>query len=166
VSARLLIRPAAPDDRPRLRLAIVELQEYEHTLHPTRLVGESVADAYLDWMLHKVKAGGAVLVAEDRGHFAGFVAGWMEQAGNIGETADSNRFGLISDICVLPAFRGQRIATRRLDAIGQFLSRTGITRLRVNVLAVNGSARASYENAGFAPYEIFYEKLIETGSSE
>jgi ribosomal protein S18 acetylase RimI-like enzyme len=56
-----------------------------------------------------------VLIAETQGIFVGFAAGWVEQDDNIAETADSNRFGYISDICVMPAYRGQRIALRLLD---------------------------------------------------
>jgi ribosomal protein S18 acetylase RimI-like enzyme len=164
VTAPLIIRPAVPADRPQLRAAIVELQDYERLRHTTRRPGEPVADAYLDWLLRQVEADGVVLVAERDGRFVGFVAGWIEQTGNIGETVDSNRFGRISAICVMPAFRGQRVAVQLLDGIEQYLRRTGITRLRVTALAVNTSAQASYEHAGFAPYEVLYEKVIDTGS--
>jgi ribosomal protein S18 acetylase RimI-like enzyme len=162
----LIIRPATPADRPWLRQAVVELQEYERLRHPTRRPGAEIADTYLDWMLHQAEAAGAVLVAESGGSFAGFAAGWIEQASNIAETADSNRFGYISDICVMPAFRGQRIAAQLLDGIEQYLGRTGISRLRINALAVNSSAQASYEHAGFVPYEILYEKLIANGGGK
>jgi ribosomal protein S18 acetylase RimI-like enzyme len=98
---------------------------------------------------------------ESEGRFVGFVAGWIEQAASIGETEDPNRFGHISDICVIPAFRGQRIATQLLGGIEQYLGRAaGVSRLRINSLAANRSAQASYERAGFGPYEIFFEKLI------
>lgn len=156
----LLIRPAAPADRPLLRCAVTELQEYEHLRHATRQPGEQVADAYLEWMLPRVEASGAVLVAERDGSFAGFVAGWAEEAANIGETPESNRFGHISDLCVMLAYRGQRIATQLLGGIEQCLSRAGVTRLRIIALAVNVSACTSYEHAGFVPYEITYEKPV------
>ena len=61
---------------------------------------EQIADAYLDWMLRQAEVSGAVLVAESGGSFVGFVAGWIEQADNVAETPDFNRFGYISDICV------------------------------------------------------------------
>ena len=44
-------------------------------------------------------------------------AGWIEHSDAIAETADSNRFGNISDVCVTPDHRGQRIASRLLCAI-------------------------------------------------
>jgi ribosomal protein S18 acetylase RimI-like enzyme len=88
-----------------------------------------------------------------------FVAGWIETK-NIGEMPDSNRVGYISDICV-PDFRGRRIVSQLLKGIEQHLAGLGIARLRINSLAANKSARASYERAGFAPYEIVYEKTIQ-----
>jgi len=156
----LVIRPITTDDRPRLRQAIVELQNYERTRHTTRLPGEQVADLYLDWMLRKAETQGVVLIAESNCVFVGFVAGWIEETQNVGETPDSNRFGYISDICVMPGFRGRRIATQLLNRIEQDLRRAGVTRLRINSLALNQSARTSYEHAGFFPYEIIYEKTI------
>jgi ribosomal protein S18 acetylase RimI-like enzyme len=161
MTVAVTIRPATPSDRPRLRQAIVALQDYEHQLHATRLPGDHVADAYLDWMLRKVEAAGAVFMAESGGAFVGFVAGWVEESGSIDETPDSARFGYVSDICVMPGFRGRRIAGQLLCAIEQSLRPAGVTRLRINALAVNASALASYERAGFAPYEVLLEKRID-----
>jgi ribosomal protein S18 acetylase RimI-like enzyme len=157
----LIIRSATANDRPHLRQAIVELQDYERSQHTTRLPGERVADEYLGWMLSRAQTEGAVLVAQSAGIFLGFVAGWIEETENIGETSDSNRVGYISDICVVPSFRGRRIATQLLKAIEQHFSGLGIARLRINSLAANKSARACYEHAGFVPYEIVYEKTID-----
>lgn len=162
----LTIRTATQADRPQLRHAVVELQEYERRQHPTRLPGEQIADAYLDWIERETAAMGALLVGEIDGNFAGFVAGWVDQAANIAETADSNRFGLISDICVMPEFRGRRVAARLIHAMEQRLFRAGVTRLRVTALASNRSARLSYEHAGFAAYEVVYEKQIGVRDNE
>jgi ribosomal protein S18 acetylase RimI-like enzyme len=95
--------------------------------------------------------------------FLGFVAGWIEQTNDPAETLDSSHFGYISDICVLPPFRGQRIAVQLLDGIEQNFRRAGVRRLRINSLAVNTSAQASYEHAGFRPYEILFEKVLGEG---
>ena len=43
----------------------------------------------------------------------------------------------------------------------QRLAGFGISRLRINALANNMSARVSYERAGFGPYEVMYEKRLE-----
>ena len=152
------VRLALPSDKPDLRAAIVELHEEERRLHDSRLPGEETADAYLLWMIGEAAHGGAVFVAEAGGVFAGFAAGWVVQESLIEETPDSNRFGYVSDVCVLPAFRGYRIAGHLLEARESRLSLNGVKRIRLSALASNKAARASYERAGYAPYEIVYEK--------
>jgi GNAT superfamily N-acetyltransferase len=124
------------------------------------LTGEQVYRRDFDWMLHEAEAKGAVLVAESNRIFVGFVAGWIEESNNIGEIPNSNRVGYISDLCVMPDFRGRRIAAQMLKAIERPLASLGIARLRINSLATNKSARASCERAGFTPYEIMYGKTI------
>ena len=157
------IRQAGPADRAALREAIIELQEFERRLSDTRRPGEEIADAYLARMESRAADGGAILIAETDSAFVGFVTCQLQEADYIAETPDSNRFGYVSDICVLPAWRGRRIARLLLEAAERHLAPHGITRLRVNVLANNPSARRSYEHADFVAYEVLYEKA--TGPS-
>jgi ribosomal protein S18 acetylase RimI-like enzyme len=158
-----VIRSARPDDVADLRRAVVELQEYERGLHTSRLPGEQIADAYLAWLQQQAAKTGAVLVAELAGKFAGFAAGWIVEDDSIAETPDSNCAGYISDICVMPAYRGQRIAGELLSAIERHLAGAGITRVRIASLAANTSAQAAYQQAGYEPYEIVYEKRLGSG---
>ncbi len=161
------IRPALPSDRSDLVQAIVELQNYERALHATRLPGEGVAEAYLEWLQEQTQNfAGATFVAQSGGVFVGFVVGWIETADVITETPDSNRFGYISDICVLPAFRGQGVAPHLLRAIERHLGQAGIARLRLSALAANASARACYERVGFTPYEVIYEKMFDANRTK
>jgi ribosomal protein S18 acetylase RimI-like enzyme len=155
-----VVRSATTLDRPFLRRAVVELQDHERQLHKTRLPGEQIADTYLDWILRQAGDSGAVLVAELRGVSVGFASGWIERTQNLSETADSNSFGYISDICVLPSYRGQGIAGLLLDALSERLSDAGVTRVRIGSLAANRLACAAYERAGFTPYEVVYEKVV------
>ena len=78
------------------------------------------------------------------------------------ETRDSTRYGYVSDIFIRPEARGSGLAQTLLDAIAAHLHAADptLTRLRVNVLAVNTIARRSYEKAGFTPYEVTYERMI------
>jgi ribosomal protein S18 acetylase RimI-like enzyme len=157
------IRHAGPADRAALRGGIIELQEFERQFTDTRRPGEAMADAYLAWMEAEVSRGGAILVAEIDGVFVGFAACQLREVDFIAETADSNRFGSISDICVLPAWRGRRIAGLLLGAAERHLAPLGVSRVRINVLARNRSARQAYENAGFVAYEVLYEKPTDIG---
>jgi ribosomal protein S18 acetylase RimI-like enzyme len=161
--SNVVIRPATPADLPNLRLAMVELQEHERRLHATtRLPGEQIADAYLERLRREVtEKHGVIFIAERDGVFAGFAVGWIVERDHIPESADSNRFGYLSDICVMPTYRRQRIARLLLAALERHLASAGISRFRLFTLAANASARATYESAGFAAYEILYEKLVD-----
>jgi ribosomal protein S18 acetylase RimI-like enzyme len=122
-----------PADLPDLRLAMVELQEHERRLDATtRLPGEQIADAHPARLRQEVAAKpGARFVAERNGASAGFAAGWIIERDHIPKSADSNRLGYLSGICVMPAYRRQRIAQRPLAALEQHLARAGITRFRL-----------------------------------
>jgi ribosomal protein S18 acetylase RimI-like enzyme len=156
----LSIRAAAPSDRPQLRLAVIELQDSESRLHPSRLPGDQIADAYLDWIEKRAAERGALLIAEIDRAFVGFVAGWIEEESHICEAPEYNRFGYVSDICVLPAYRGRRIASRLLDAMERRLRLEGVARVRLFTLVANRAARATYERSGYAAYEVVYEKPL------
>jgi GNAT superfamily N-acetyltransferase len=99
-------------------------------------------------MLAEVEHSGAVLVAKAGSVFIGFAAGWILKDNVIEETPDSNRFGLISNICVLAPYRRRRIATRLLDALSERLCRAGVQRIRLAVLAANRIARPSTSMRG------------------
>ena len=99
-------------------------------------------------MLSNAEEGGLVLVAEEHENFVGFAAGWIEHQESLAETADSNRFGYISDICVLSTYRGKRIASLLLEAIVTHFRSADIARVRIGVLSANQSATIAYERAG------------------
>jgi ribosomal protein S18 acetylase RimI-like enzyme len=104
-----------------------------------------------------------MLIAEDAaGERLGLVAGHIVDQPWPMETPDSTRYGYVSDIFIKPPARGTRLARELLDAIADHLRKAdpSLTRLRVNVLAVNRVACRAYEKAGFTPYEVMYERLI------
>jgi hypothetical protein len=157
----ITIRPATVSDHPVLRRAIIELQDHERRLHATRLPGEQIADTYLAWIEHRAADCGAVLVAEMQGIFVGFAAGWVEQDDNIAETADSNRFGYISDICPPIAASASRFdcpTTSNCISAGPGSRAFGS-------LPVPQTQRRTYERGGFVPYEIVYEKPTGGGAA-
>jgi ribosomal protein S18 acetylase RimI-like enzyme len=154
------LREADVRDHADIRRAVVILHEAERALSDTRRHGDESADAYMDWLAERGSFRGACLVAEIAGVFAGFVAGWMEEEEMVEETPDSRRYGYISDICVLPEFRGLGVAQDMLAAIERRLAQAGARRVRLCVLADNHVARSAYARAGFAPHEVIYEKWV------
>ncbi len=158
--AAVALRKAEESDRADLRRAVAALHDAERAISETRLPGEQTADAYMEWLKMRGAFRGACLVAECNGAFAGFVAGWLEEEDTIEETPDSRRFGYISDICVLPDFRGQGVAQALLSAMERALAAAGARRIRLCVLAGNEAARSAYARAGYAPHEVIYEKVL------
>jgi ribosomal protein S18 acetylase RimI-like enzyme len=159
--AGVVIRPYRESDRADVIAAEIDLQEHERTLHDTRLPGAAVMDAYFDRLQQEVAAqSGAILIAEDSGRFLGLVACVVAQDDVVQKTADSNVHGYITDIYVVPDGRGSGLAQARLQAAEAHLAPTGVSRVRINVLAVNAMARRAYEKYGFEPYEVMYEKRL------
>jgi ribosomal protein S18 acetylase RimI-like enzyme len=109
------------------------------------------------------EAQGIMLIAEDAaGERLGLVAGHIVDQPWPMETPDSTRYGYVSDIFIKPQARGTGLAGDLLDAIAEHLRKAdpSLTRLRVNVLAVNRVACRAYEKAGFTPYEVMYERRL------
>jgi len=159
--AGFVIRPYRETDRAAVIAAEIDLQEYEHTLHDTRLPGAAVMEAYFDRLQQEVAAqSGAILIAENGGRFLGLVACVVVQDDLVQEAADSNVHGYITDIYVVPDRRGSGLAQALLRAAEDHLAPTGVSRVRINVLAGNAMARRAYEKYGFEPYEVMYEKRL------
>jgi ribosomal protein S18 acetylase RimI-like enzyme len=157
---RVSVRRSTADDD-AIRAAIVQVQDYERTLHDTRRPGAEIADAYFDYLRTRVEQQhGAIFVAEVGSIFVGFVACWITADHTITETVDSNVCGYVSDIGVLPDYRGQRIAADLLNAAQQHVASFGVRRVRIISLAANASAQRAYLKHGFEPYEIIFEKRI------
>jgi GNAT superfamily N-acetyltransferase len=161
MAAGYVIRPYRETDRAAVIAAEIDLQEYERTLHDTRLPGAGVMDAYLDRLLQEVAAqSGALLIAEEHGQLVGLVACMVVEDDAVLETADSNVHGYINDIYVVPERRGTGLAHALLQAAEDHLASTAVIRVRINVLAANAMARRAYEKHGFEPYEVMYEKRL------
>ncbi|HWA48820.1 MAG TPA: GNAT family N-acetyltransferase [Dongiaceae bacterium] len=159
-----VIRPYVPTDHDWVLQCEVELQEHERALHDTRLPGLPHTQEYLAMLWDTLAQDqGIMLIAEDAaGERLGLVAGHIVDQPWPMETRDSTRFGYVSDIFVKPQARGTGLAQALLDAVAAHLRQAdpSLTRLRVNVLAVNRVACRAYEKAGFTPYEIMYERLL------
>jgi RimJ/RimL family protein N-acetyltransferase len=157
-----VIRAYRPADYDWVLSALIGLQEHERILHDTRLPGDSVTvGAYLDALLARLeKDHGVILLAERGGAPVGLIG--VDDPWPL-ETPDSTLYGYISDIFIRPEHRGSGLAAELFDAMTAHFRALPLplTRLRVNVLAVNRVACAAYEKAGFAPYEVMYERPLQ-----
>jgi ribosomal protein S18 acetylase RimI-like enzyme len=155
------IRPFEPADRATVLQALIALQNHEVPLHDSRLPGEATMERYLMELLRDLRDGsGIIFIAEAAGAFVGCVACLVVEEQAVQETPDSNRHGYVSDIFVDPRYRSRGVAQLLLAEAERHLIGTGVTRLRINVLANNAKARRAYERYGLTPYEVMYEKRI------
>jgi ribosomal protein S18 acetylase RimI-like enzyme len=163
----VIIRPAKAGDHDDLKRGLIALQEYECALHEGRLDATASADPYLIWMLREiVEHDGLCLVASQGDSFIGFIAGWIEREENPAETLDSTTFGYISDICLLPAWRGLGFSKPLLLAMERYFAGKTVRRLRISALAANQPALAAYRSVGYQPYEVTLEKVLSAAGSE
>jgi len=157
----LTVRPMAPADRPWMVRALVGLQEWERQYFDGLLAGTAWVEPYLDDLVRRAaSANGEVSLACLGGAPVGFAAWRVEEDGSLEETPDSRRYGYVSDLFVEERWRGRRLAARLIGHAEERLRESGVTRLRIAVLAGNVSAIRAYEAAGFRPYLMRLEKMV------
>ncbi len=158
------IREYRPEDATGVEECFVVLQDHERSVEPLRARGVDVLKPYLKFMFARVEErGGAVFVAEDGGRVVGFVCLWLrnpeDEMMNV-----PGEFAHVSDLVVLPEFRGQRLGYELLRAAEDYARSHGATRLKIGVLARNVGARRLYENFGFEDSAVFLSKELGTKS--
>ncbi|MGH7578094.1 MAG: GNAT family N-acetyltransferase [Longimicrobiales bacterium] len=155
----ITIREYQPADASGLRRCVVQLQEYERTLEPRLRAGEIIADAYCE-MIHVRcrRSRGCVFMADEAGTVVGFAAALAHVP--FTELDDPpGTYALVTDLVVLPNYRGRGIGRRLLEHAESFVRAEGASELRIGVLASN-EARRLYVARGFTPYlEILAKRL-------
>jgi GNAT superfamily N-acetyltransferase len=159
--AEITFRQASERDRPAVLQLAQLLQAAEHAMHPSRRAGAALAPAAIDEIYRRTREeNGAILLADWDGRPAGYVAFYPETLDGLELRESARRSLYVSDLCVIPALRGRRIAGRLLDAAERHCREVGLPRLTIGVLTANEAARATYGRAGYVPYEFWLEKPI------
>lgn len=153
----VIIRPADAEDRGTLINFIRQLQDAECEVHPSRLPGAAIAEAYYEKLIAQ---GGVILIACSAGNPIGFVAGWLEEDDDTLQKMEWRRHGLISDLFVVTAHRGKGVAQQLLQAMSDGLHERGAKRLRICAVAPNKAAIAAYLRFGFEPFEVLFDKAL------
>lgn len=71
--------------------------------------------------------------------------------------------GLIENVYVEPAFRGDGVGTVLLDAAEEALRSAGVDIVTIEVLADNEAARRLYRDHGYSPHRLELEKPVSSG---
>lgn len=160
------IREYRPEDAAAVEECFVVLQNHERSVEPMRARGEDVLKPYLEFMFKQVEErGGAVFVAEAEGKVVGFVCLWLRNPEDE-LMNEPGEFAHVSDLVVMPEFRGQRLGYELLRAAEDYARSHGATRLKLGVLARNEGPRRLYETFGFRELAVFMSKELEPKQDE
>jgi ribosomal protein S18 acetylase RimI-like enzyme len=158
------IRQYQAADYEEVKRCFIELQEFERSIEPIRVLGKDMAAQYLEYLFAKcAEYTGAILVATVSGSVVGFVCIWPAVTPTESEVIvnGASPYAYISDLVVLSSHRGRGIGRRLLQEAERFASERGATTLRIGVLANNRNARDLCVNTGFSEHEILLWKRLK-----
>ena len=155
----LVIREYRPEEIQQVEVCFVELQDFLHGLEPNVLEGKA-AKKYFDFMLaHCVETAGKVFVAEVEHRVVGFVCVWGKvPSEKLDEEPGECAF--ISDLVVLPAYRGLGVGRALLERAEEYARSLGVTKIQLEVLANNTNALKLYTSDGFRAYHMLMTKNL------
>ncbi|MEZ5892255.1 MAG: GNAT family N-acetyltransferase [Parvularculaceae bacterium] len=157
------IRAYTKDDQEFVINGLVDLTAVEAPIHDSRRAPErGFCTEYLVETLQEAHShGGEFLIATVGDQRVGLAGYWIVDEHVLSETEDSCHYGYVSDIWVVPEWRGKGAGKALLDEVAERLRLRGdIKRMRITALSSNETALRAYRNAGFAPYETTLERII------
>lgn len=145
------IRESGPDDQADLVALMFELQSYEARLHRSEKITLDAAKARLRKLQTRVQQqGGEVWVGETpRGEIAGFLIGLLCQEDPANPHGPRRDIGMISDLCVAEAYRGQGLAKRLMIEAELFFESQECQAISVANLRANAPAAQLYQALGY-----------------
>lgn len=145
------VRDATPEDEAILLVFLRALQEAERAFCPSRRRGHEVDRlCYLELCEEGVQ----VLLAQDAGQAIGFIAGRLAVDRDELQQAAWRPHGHISDLYIVPDWRGRGVARLLLEAMRGRLRSMGARRLTIGVLSGNQAALGAYRRFGFEPFRL------------
>lgn len=157
------IRPYREQDRALVCALINALQEAERVMEANRAHWPDGGLTYGDWTLREVAENkGAIFIAEtENGNAIGLLSCWRaEDPSDITVVPEARVHLYVSDLVVLPDWRGRGIAGALLAEAEKHGRTLGLAQMTIGVLAVNEAARRAYTKAGFEYYEMLLRKCL------
>ena len=159
-----VIREYQPEDAQQVEECFVELQDSLHRLEPSVLEGKA-AKKYFDFMFaYCAETSGKVFVAEVDNQIVGFISLWLKVKSELDE--EPSEYAFISDLVVLPAYRGRGLGRALLQKAEEHARLQGATTLKLEVLAKNDVAIKLYQNYGFHDHQILLVKGLQSSDSD
>ena len=146
----VIVRPAVPDDLPRLAELAESLVRAHHAWDPQRfLLARGVAEGYRRWFAKELEdPAAALLVAAEGGAILGYAYGRAQER-------DWNmlldRHGALHDILVAEGARRRGVAEALLEGFFAQMKARGVPRVVLHTATQNVGAQALFAKAGFRP---------------
>jgi ribosomal protein S18 acetylase RimI-like enzyme len=103
---------------------------------------------------------GGIRVARCDGDLVGFVTFGIER----GAYEQDETRGVVRNVYVDPAYRGDGIGTALMDAAESSLRAAGATVVSPEAMAANRAAQKFYRERGYEPHRIQFEKPADSGA--
>ena len=155
-----ILREYQPHDEQHVETCFIELQDFLHRLEPHVLEGKR-ARKYFDFMLARcADTAGKIFVVEIENQVVGFACVWGKVPS---EDLDEEpiEYAFLSDLVVLPAYRGRGLGKALLQAVEAFARSQGAASLELQVLAQNENALRLYNQHGFRAYHLLLTKDLK-----
>lgn len=157
----VLIREYRETDRDQLLACIAHLQQHERSLEPDiKAAGRKAAASFLAHFVSEDSENqGKLLVADLDGQIVGFINGYIEEDPSADDLV-THRWFYISDIAVLPGYKGQSIGSRLILEMEKYARSLDISQVQISLLAKNDGAYSFYAKHGYRDYERTVLKTI------
>ncbi|HUT25725.1 MAG TPA: GNAT family N-acetyltransferase [Sumerlaeia bacterium] len=144
------MRRATDKDIPRVVQLWLEMMRQHREFEPRIELSSAVVAAYQSYlMLHARNEKSLLLVAENADGLQGFCCAYV--CANLPMFAPAE-FGLISDIYLRPAFRGQGHGTDMVRRAMDLFQRHGVRAVHLQVYHKNERGKAFWRARGFEPF--------------
>lgn len=156
---KVKIREYQSSDEKDVKKCITELKQYESAFDEDYFTNQKSVNNLLKHILESRKKGGQLFVAEVNGQVVGFISWEIENKNDelIVKKVDSV---YISDIVVLPEYRGKGIGKKLLERADEFAKEKKIPYVKLIIFSANKKVRSIYEDTGFRDYETTMIKKI------
>jgi ribosomal protein S18 acetylase RimI-like enzyme len=161
---KLRIRNYRPEDRSDLARCLDAMHDAMVPLDPWRRVVRlpSHGKLFVPQILKRTRENrGFILVAEVNGEIAGVAVAWQVGFSRAQRTTElPTRFGYLSDLSVLPKWRGRGIGTQLLRETERRFREDGCDQMGLSVFFPNKKAQQLYFRKGFSPRGLILGKRL------
>jgi ribosomal protein S18 acetylase RimI-like enzyme len=158
------IREYTNADIDGIKECLIELQDFERLMDPNRLKGMEIAHEYLEHLLKVCTEGkGKLFVVEIDGSIIGMISIYIEE--DTRHIRKSKKFATITDLIVLPEYRGRGIMKELVAKAEEYVAEKGIKTVYAHVVAENHGLVEGFARNGFKRFEVVLKKIITNSNS-